>query len=196
MLKVLTIAFALALTTLPNIQAQDVAKESVIPAQSCHLDYIERRRQLTRRALLTPLVGAVAFPLGIYGGAAYGNAVSSGDGWAALGYAILGGYGALLATLGVEATTIYQIVKVNALAKLIEESYVGEGHRLERYTKMMRRKLGREITPSEVADAITKADMSGILCDGSMRGRSVDAKLRKRLARRSEIKSYLLRVLR
>lgn len=195
MFKVMTLVFALVSFSVPSLQAQEAPAESIIPLQSCHQDYVQRRKQLTRKALLTPVVGAIAVPIGIYGGAAVGGA-SSGDVWAALAYAIIGGYGAILATVGVEFFTLKALIKANSLVKLIEEAYAGKGKRLERYTRSVKRELDRDVTTAEVADALTKADMSGILCDGSMRGKKPDAKLRKRLARKSEITWYLVRALR
>jgi len=196
MFKALTLSLTLVFSVVPSLQAQEVQENDVIiPAQSCHLDYFDRRKQLARKALLTPVVGAVALPIAVYAGAGYGATVHN-DGWAALGFAILGGYGAILGTATIETITLVKLVKIHSLVKLIEEAHAGEGKRLKRYTKSVSNDLNRQIPISEVAEALVKADMSGILCDGSMRGKSPNAKLRKRLARKSEIKSYLRRALR
>lgn len=194
MFKVMTLVFALVSFSMPSLQAQETPAESIIPLQSCHQDYVQRRKQLVRKALITPVVGAIAVPIGIYGGAAVG--AQSGDFWGALVYAIIGAYGAILATAGVETFTLVALIKANSLVKLIEEAYAGKGKRLERYVRSVKRELDRDVTTAEVADALTKADMSGILCDGSMRGKKPDAKLRKRLARKTEITWYLVRALR
>jgi|SRR5690606_4323146 len=196
MIKVLTLVFAFVSFSLPVLQAQEVARESIIPAQSCHQDYVQRRKQLVRRAILTPVVAAAAAAAGIYATASYAEASSSWDALGVVILAALGIYATGVVTIGVETLVIAALVRANSLVKLLEESYAGSGKRLERYAKSLSRKLDRQVGVDEIANAITKADMSGILCDGSMRGRSSGAKLKKRLARKSEIKDYLYRALR
>lgn len=194
MTKLFATFFSILLLIQTPVFADVSEASSVIPEQSCHNDYVLRRKQLVRKALVTPLVGAVMFPVAVYGGAAIG--ASNNDPWAALIFAILGGYGAIAGTVAFESVAIIQAVKANSLVKIIEQAHDGAGPKLKKLARKMSRKLDREIDQTEVAEALVKADMSGILCDGSLRGNSPSSKLRKRLARKSEITTYLKRALR
>ncbi len=197
-MKTLVLSFSLFLSSFA-FSAQAPADESapvIVPAQSCHQDYIKRRNQLTRNTIVTPLVAAVAIPAFAIGALIVGT---SSNGGVTIGEIVdvthVGAIVGLVGVVGFEALYITQLVKVNAIAKLIEESHQGEGKRLNRYARKMSKKLDREVTSDEIAEAISKADMSGILCDGSMRGKKANSKLRKRLARAKEIKAYLQRAL-
>ncbi len=196
MIKTLSLVLAFISLSFAPIMAQEApaSAQSVVPEQSCHQDYSKRRKHLIIRALATPVIGAGVATLGIVIGANLG--AEGNGGWDSLVYAILGGYIGVLATVISEVKTLYELVKSHSLVKIIEEAHLMAGKRIEALRRYAVRKLDREITLNEVSNALTKADMSGILCDGSMRGKSPDSKLRKRLARRKEIKSYLLRALR
>ncbi len=196
MIKTISLVLALITLSFAPIMAQEApaSSQSVVPEQSCHQDYVKRRKHLVIRALATPVVGAAVATLGIVIGANLG--AEGNGGWDSLVYAILGGYIGVVATVVSELRTIYELIKAHSLVKIIEEAHLMAGKRIEVLKRYATRKLDREVTLNEVSNALTKADMSGILCDGSMRGKSPDSKLRKRLARRKEIKAYLLRALR
>ena len=193
MIKTVSLVLAFISLSFAPVMAQEApaSAQSVVPEQSCHQDYAKRRKDLIIRALATPVIGVGVAALGIVVGSQLGA-----GGWDSLVYAILGGYIGALATVISEVRTLYELVKSHSLVKLIEEAHAMAGKRLERLRKYAVKKLEREVTTIEVSNALTKADMSGILCDGSMRGKSPDTKLRKRLARKKEIKAYLLRTLR
>lgn len=196
MIKTLSLVLAFISLSFAPVMAQEApsSAQSVVPEQSCHQDYAKRRKHLVIRALATPVIGVGVAALGIVIGANLG--VEGNGGWDSLVYALIGGYIGVIATVVSELRTIYELIKANSLVKIIEEAHLMAGKRLEALKRYATRKLDREVTLNEVSNALTKADMSGILCDGSMRGKSPDSRLKKRLARRKEINAYLLRALR
>lgn len=162
--------------------------------KTCLDEYGRRSRNLMIAAGITPPATAgvgVAAAYGAIWATAAGTVATAGLGAIILaifaGFVTIAAFAVGLVTF--ETLHIVRLIKNNKLIKFIAEAWDGKGKTLNKYFKRFKKKYRRNgtLTVAQFAEAVVAADNSGAFCDGSLRGRGPEAKLRKRLARKKDI---------
>jgi hypothetical protein len=172
--------------------------EQVGAENTCLDEYLKRRRNLIIGSSLGTVWGPGTVAVAGAGGFAigYGAAVTGSYGLGGIFLPIvgmyLGGFVGLAAFLGVETALIVNLLQINSQIKLVYQSHLGQGNKLERFTSKLNKKTESIVAADQIAAMIVEADTKGMLCDGSLRKKKGKKSLRKRLAKKRHLKNYIL----
>ncbi|MBS1963168.1 MAG: hypothetical protein JST04_13210 [Bdellovibrionales bacterium] len=158
------------------------------PNSACLADYVERRKQIVRRALLRPLIAIPVAPGAAYLGLRGGLLVSSGSATAniiASSTGVVAGFGLTLLGLGVHETIqVIHSIDTRRMIELLRDVAANPPVTDGKATARLLRKLearGVRLTVSELQSKIRELDASHQLCDGTLTGHPHAKRLRKRL---------------
>jgi hypothetical protein len=174
---------------------------SQIPkSDTCLDEFLERRKELSKKLWLSPLTGAAEVGggtgVGLAVGAVIGTTLIKDGGWAQLGALLGGGLIGFAAGSAVFITgTTVNIVKFannDRLIKWIAEARLTAGGKAtDKMVKKYNKKFKQDnATEEDLAAIIVDLDKSGALCNGSIvapRRFKKGKKLKQRLANKTEI---------
>lgn len=171
--------------------------------QTCLDDYIKREKKLKKILIWAPPLTLVGAPASFYIGgtiAGYLSVWAGAEGWSAIGYAVLGAYGAFLSSVGiftfVETTRGFEFAGnrfiMNVVSSLLQNDR--DSKPVKKFLKKYRRKYKNDtnISDDDILDKVLELDQTGLLCSGKLR-KNEGKSLRKRLARRTHIQKYIHR---
>jgi hypothetical protein len=167
---------------------------------TCVDEYLQRQANIKKFLIWAPPVTLVGTPVGVFIGgnvAAFISSTLLGQGWAALGWTVLGAMGGGAAVLVTGTTmTISRAVEYNNNSKMIE--IIGASHaqaydnkRLIKAHSRYNQKYDQSISLEAFAENIQKLDINGALCNGEVRGDTNPRNLKHSLAKRRHLLNYI-----
>lgn len=175
-------------------------ESNALSQSACFPLYNERLKKVSKHLWIHPALapfGITASSLvGLFSGAKIGSLLSKSVVWGGISG---GGYGVIIGFWGASGFFIAHQVSlfiqwhdIRRMIQLIDESYSKAETTMTTKLKAQIKKRGVEVSVPQIQNQIRLLDQEKKLCDGSMRGESNSKKLRKRLAKVSDLeKSFL-----
>lgn len=195
----------------PEELAQDVIRirdvkefiSTMNPDATCLDEYLQRRKQLVGKLILSPVIIAagtsVGFMAGAYGTLGIIHLVGNPGSWSSLGYIVFGGLatGAAVGgtTLADSGFSIFDFRDIDLISKALAEQYLGQsGTKSEKLYANYSKKNPNAIPSEEFFQRLMELDQNGKLCDGSMVKQPrirLGFKLKYKVARTRNLKEFL-----
>ncbi len=181
-------------------QIEGAIQDEVGDDQTCVDEFIAREKYLKKFLLIAPPIGLVGVPVAGYAGGLTAAALSGAagvSGWSALGWTILGAFGAgggvlgaltfLEVSKGIEFSNNRYMIRLVSAAHLRDMSNKKIKNFLRRYRSKYQQDAG--LSDEDIVEELIMLDESGALCDGTVTGKT--NKFRKMLSRRRHALRYI-----
>jgi hypothetical protein len=176
-------------------------ESQVDTGSTCLDDYLKRQAQVRKFLIWAPPTTVVAAPAAFMVGgytAAFISSTLLQQGWAALGYTILGAFGSGVGVIGtfivLETSRGIEYANNNKMLELIAASHAQEykNKRLMKFTKRFNEKYAeKEKSVEEIAQIVSELDTQSILCNGEARGIKNPKNLKYSLAKQRHLLKYI-----
>ena len=172
--------------------------------QTCVDEFIVREKYLKKFLLFAPPIGMVATPVAGYAGGMAAAALSGAagvSGWSALGWTILGAFGAGGGALGalvfLEVDKGIEFSNNRYMIRLVSAAHLRdmENEKIKNFLGRYRNKYEQDshLSDEDIIEELAMLDESGALCDGTVTGKT--GKFRKKLSRRRHALRYIHKTL-
>jgi hypothetical protein len=168
---------------------------------TCVDEYLQRQASLKKFLIWAPPATIIGTPVGVFVGgnvAAFISSTLLGQGWAALGWTILGAMGGGTAVLVTGTTMItsraIEYKNNSTMLEIIGASHAQDytNKKLNKAYNLFHKKYADSpLSIENFSDSIQKLDISGELCNGEVRGVKNPRNLKYSLAKRRHLLEYI-----